>query len=83
MPRMEDVEAAWAELHAATPAGWFVGCPGPRHGGQWAIYAFDTTEKAHVGRGSREWTVVGQSEVEFLREMARCLREISEGRVPQ
>ncbi len=27
-------EAAWADVHAATPAGWFVGRPGQRHGGQ-------------------------------------------------
>ena len=30
----DDLEAAWDELHAATPAGWFEGRPGPRHGGQ-------------------------------------------------
>ncbi len=74
---------AWDELHAATPLGWFVGRPGQRHGGQWAMYAFDTTEKAHIGRRSREWTAVAQTEVECVREMARCLREISEGRVPK
>ena len=30
---------AWAELHAATPPGWYVGRPGQRHGGQWEQYA--------------------------------------------
>ena len=80
---MDELEATWAELHDATPAGWFVGRPGQRHGGQWAMYAFDTTEKAHIGRRSREWTAVGQTEVECLVEMARCLREINEGRVPK
>ena len=58
---------AWDELHAATPPGWFVGRPGQRHGGQWAMYAFDQTEKAHVGRRSREWTAVCQTEEECLR----------------
>jgi hypothetical protein len=29
------------------------------------------------------WTAVGQTEEECIREMARCLREISEGRVPK
>ena len=47
------------------------------------IYAFDTTERAQVGRRSREWTAVGESEVECVREMARCLRLIGEGRVPK
>ncbi len=35
-----------------------------RHGGQCEQYAFDTTEKAHIGRRSREWTAVGQTEIE-------------------
>jgi hypothetical protein len=46
------------------------------------MYAFDQNEKAAVGWRSREWTAVGQTEVECVREMARCLREIVEGRVP-
>jgi len=77
-----DLEDTWAELHAATPPGWFVGRSGQRHGGQWAMYAFDTTEKAHIGRRSREWTAVGDTEAECVREMARCLREIGGGRTP-
>jgi len=79
----DTLEAAWDELHSATPAGWFVGRPSQRHGGQWAMYAFDTTEKAHIGRRSREWTAVGYTEDECVREMARCLRLISEGKVPK
>lgn len=51
---------AWEQLHAAMPAGWYVGPPGERHGGTWAIYAFDQAEKAHIGKRSREWTAVGQ-----------------------
>ena len=47
------------------------------------MYAFDQTEKAHLGRRSREWTAVGQTEEECIRVMARCLREISAGRVPR
>lgn len=76
------LEHAWDELHAATPPDWFVGRPGRRHGGQWAMYAFDTTEKAHIGRRSREWTAVGQTEAECVREMARCLRSLGDGEVP-
>jgi len=47
------------------------------------MYAFDTTEKAQIGRRSREWTAVGQTEVECVSEMAGCLVEIGEGRVPR
>ncbi len=47
------------------------------------MYAFDTTEKAHIGRRSREWTSVGNTEEECVREMARCLREMGEGRMPK
>ena len=63
-------------LHAANDGlGWFVGPPGQRHGGQWAIYAFDPKEKARIGKRSREWTAAGQTEEECIREMARCSRE--------
>lgn len=47
------------------------------------MYAFDTRETAHISKRSREWTAVGQTEEECVREMARCLRAISEGRVPK
>jgi hypothetical protein len=80
---MNDLDDAWEAVHAATPVGWLVGRPGQRHGGQRAMYAFDTTEQAHIGRRSREWTAVGQTEEEWVREMARCLREVREGRVPK
>jgi hypothetical protein len=45
------------------------------------VYAFDPTERAIVGVRSLEWTAVGATEMDVLVEMARCLREISEGRV--
>ena len=49
----------------------------------WSMYAFDPTEKPKVGHRSREWTAIGPTEARVVREMARCLREISEGRVPR
>ena len=76
-------DEAWEAVHDATPPGWYVGRPSQRHGGSWAMYAFDRTEKAHIGRRSREWTAVGQTEEECIFEMARCLRENSAGRVPR
>jgi hypothetical protein len=41
------------------------------------------TEKAEIGHHANEWTAVGPSEAECVREMARCLRELGEGRVPK
>ena len=36
-----------------------------------------------VGKRSREWIAVGATEVECVREMARCLVELGEGRWPK
>jgi hypothetical protein len=47
------------------------------------MYAFDPAEKPRVGLRSREWTCVGHTELHVLREMARAMRAISEGRVPK
>lgn len=67
----------------ATPPGWYLGTPVLRHGGQWAMYAYDTTEKAHIGKRSREWTAVGVTEAACVQEMARCLAALDEGKVPR
>lgn len=81
------LEEAWDELHAATPPRWFVGTPSfnPRRGagGEWSLYAFDTTERPRAGHRSREWTAVHPTQEGVLREMARCLRELAAGRVPR
>jgi hypothetical protein len=47
------------------------------------MYAFDTTERAHIGRRSREWTAVGNTEEQCVREMTRCLAIIATGGVPR
>ena len=47
---------------------------------QWSMYAFDPSEKPVVGKRSREWTAVGRAELECVREMARCLGGLKEGR---
>ena len=44
---------------------------------------FDTREKAKAGHRSRELTAVAGSELEVVREMARCLAIIRKGRVPE
>ena len=79
-----DRDRAWARIHAATPAGWFVGRPGYDPGRQqWTQYAFDPSERPRVGLRSREWTAVGMTELDVLEEMGRCLEEIKQGRVPR
>jgi hypothetical protein len=87
VPDMDnDLEAAWAELHAANDSlAWFVGRPAfdSHRLVPWAQYAFDPKETPKVGRRSREWTATAHTELECVREMARCLREIGEGRVPR
>ena len=83
MKRFPDLEEAWSALHDATPAGWYVGRPtyyDERR--QWHQYAFDPSERPVVGLRSREWTAIGSSELEVVREMGRCLRELGQGRAP-
>jgi hypothetical protein len=36
-----DLHDAWEQVHAAKPAGWFVGQPDQRYGGEWAVRARD------------------------------------------
>ena len=68
-------------LRAAQLAGWYVGIPlYDLKRRRWQVYAFDTT---HTNGRRRERTAVGQTESECVWEMARCLREISAGRVPK
>ena len=81
---MTDLEDAWNALHDAAPAGWYIGRPSYHdERREWLMYAFDPTERPRVGLRSREWTAVGATEVEAVAEMARCLREIKEGRAPR
>lgn len=78
---MTDLEAAWAADHDTAPEGWYVGRPGyeERHN-QWSMCAFDQTEKPVVGKRWREWTAVVPTELSCVREMARGLAELGEGR---
>ena len=78
---MTDPAAAWDAVHDATPEGWYFGRPyfDERHDRR-EQYAFDPSEKPVVGKRSREWTAVGQTELHCVQEMARCLGELREGR---
>ena len=74
----------WDEIHDNTPSGWVVGQPGydDAHR-QWSQYAYDPSEKLVVGKRSREWTAVGQTELDCLKTMACCLGELKEGQWPK
>ncbi len=47
------------------------------------MYAYDPSERPRVGLRRREWTAVAATEEDVVLEMARCLGEITSGRVPQ
>lgn len=83
---MTELETPWAAVDAATPAGWIVGRP-YRHdemaGGQWEQFAYDPSDRPRVGRRTREWIAIANSELSCVLEMARCLRELAAGRPPR
>ena len=80
---MTDLGAAWDELMAAMPPAWTVARPTWHiEDRRWTLYAWDTSERVKVGKRSREWTAVGATEVDVVREMARCLRDIAADRRP-
>ncbi|MGD8487110.1 MAG: hypothetical protein PVH07_10770 [Chloroflexota bacterium] len=69
-----DLKAAWAAVHDNTPDGWYVGRPGyEERYRQRSTYAFDSSEKPVVGKGSREWAALGPTGLECVRTVARCL----------
>jgi len=80
----EALAAAWDAVHANTPEGWQVGRPGyvDRYR-EWRMYAFDPGERPLVGRRSRESVATGQTELDCVEEMARCLGELGEERWPK
>lgn len=67
-------------------AGWTVGRPALHdERNQWEQYAYDPSERATAGVRRHEWTAVFPEEfgeIGVLLEMARCLREIKDGRTP-
>jgi hypothetical protein len=79
-----DLEAAWDAIFPVLPLNWTVGKPyyhEEEH--RWGMYAYDTRERPKVGQRLRTRTAVAATELEVIREMARCLGEISAGRMPK
>lgn len=65
--RPDALRRAWHSVHVNTPAGWYVGTPGyEERFRQWSMYAFDPSEKPEVGKRLREWTAVGQTELDCV-----------------
>ncbi len=78
------LELAWRELRAAPPPGWVVGQPWFHDELDcWEQHADDATEAPRDGERSREWTAISPIEVGVVLEMAKCLRELGEGRWPR
>jgi hypothetical protein len=81
---MADLDTPWDQVYAALPPGWTVGRPSEHHERrEWLLYAFDPRERPVVGVRRREWTAVAATEEVVVREMARCLRLLAEGRAPR
>ena len=77
------VESAWFAVHDARPEGWHVEEPVyDREQVAWRVRAHSHRARAFHG-ASTDLTAAADSEVGVLHEMARCLREIREGRVPR
>ena len=76
-----------ASIASSHRLGWSVGRPSlhddVRGAEHWEQWAYDLREGPKMAKRSREWTAVGRTEAECVREMARCLHEIQAGRVPR
>lgn len=81
---MDDLQAAWDELHAALPPGWVAGRPWYREDLRtWEQYAYRPTERAIAGKRRDEWTATAASEAACVRELARCVLELRDARWPR
>jgi len=55
----------------------------PRRRPAWEQYAFLPSGRPRGGKPRKEWIAVGATEVACVREMARSLRLLGEGRWPE
>jgi hypothetical protein len=79
-----ELEDAWDALLAVVPAGWYVGQPSHHpERNEWVLYAYDPSERPKRGVRSHERTATASTEEGVVREMARCLRDIADGRPPR
>lgn len=72
---------AWAELDVAVPPNWLVGpATYDERRDEWRLYAWERFPRRHR-TGITEWQAIAPTQERVVREMARCLGEIREGRV--
>ncbi len=68
----------------AAPDGWPIGRPGWEDRYQHrSMYAFDPSEPAVYGGREQQWIAVGQTELDYVHDMAYCLGESKSGRWPK
>ena len=81
-----EIVATWELIWATKPSGWFLGRPvydEHRKPPAWVMEAVTDPERPVVGRRMPKWKAIGTTEEACLQEMARGLRELSEGRAPK
>ena len=80
---MVDLEDAWNDLHDAKPVARFAGRQAYDDGGSCEGDGIDLRAGARAGHRSREWMAAAETELGVIQEVARCLRVIREGGVPE
>jgi hypothetical protein len=77
------LEQAWAAVYAVLPAEWSVSRPVHHHElGYWVAYCRDTRYRKQKATPPFV-EAAGPTEERALRELARCIVEVMEGRVPE
>ncbi len=81
---MSELDDAWGEVYAVLPAGWTVTRPTYHleSGGYWVAYCRDTRYRKDKPTPPF-WEAMGPTEADSLRELARCIGELVEGRAPK
>ncbi len=81
---MSELEYAWNAVWDVLPAGWTVSWP-VHHlesGAYWVAYCRDSRYRKDKPTPPF-FEAMGPTEADALRELARCIRELVEGRVPE
>ena len=80
-----DLAEAWEQVHDNTPEGWFVGRPGweDRYTSSGRCTPSTPRRRPWSASGHGSGLTVGQSELDCVQDMARCLGELKAGRWPK
>lgn len=83
-PRPGDVELAWEVLWEVVPTGWTVARPQrDLVTRQWNVSAVLVSGTSRIGHMPKVVSAQGPTEPAVLVELARCLSEVEQGRVPR